>query len=524
MSASGQLVHIEALPAPRGPMPQMGAEEKLRKACRDIACYDGAGGGDDFALRLRPRAKQAEGRVEGTSRHPAAVLRDGYRHGFLNAAMTAFAHHYPLSLSPDHIWLLVLQAVSAHVNGTEEDAVMCRLFAEPTSYRKGRDEYWERRAQEAEAGAADLRSRFVAHEGRKGLIVRRDDFVRGSPDNDWAGVVRDFAGQIDASLVSPGVAARLSANFSTTGLNEEIAAKVTVMETCKNYFSYQMHTMCGIPSVTLEGTAEDWARLREKAEEVVRAQCLDEFAEWWLPSLLPVLDRLAASARGDVDATFWRSFVKRGSSDGSGGYTFISGWINCFFPLTEQKSSFSSSGVSKNRWCQPYEESAQWAKYTRAEFDGKKPCFGDHMMAAVWGVEEATLPLGLSQAPVLWTYLPPGALVPLELKLKLVAGFFGAAQHPGTLALRPEIGWGVVDLSGPQLGATDAGGGARGGVGAAPRHGGGDAPPPALSQKRKREGDEDGAAAAGEAPPTTGAAPCDVAHAHDGGGGEENEC
>jgi len=54
---------------------------------------------------------------------------------------------------------------------------------------------------------------------------------------------------------------------------------------------------------------------------------------------------------------FWRSFVKRGGKEGSGGYTFISGWINCFFPLL-------SNGKS-NFWCQKYSPGAKWVRYAR---------------------------------------------------------------------------------------------------------------------------------------------------------------
>merc|ERR1719454_518199 len=96
-----------------------------------------------------------------------------------------------------------------------------------------------------------------------------NDFTRGSSGNDWTKVVRGFSQQID-EIVRPGVAERLAADFSTTGINEEIAAKVTVMEMCKSYVDFMTRTCCGIPSVTLEGTPEDWALLRIKAEKLIR--------------------------------------------------------------------------------------------------------------------------------------------------------------------------------------------------------------------------------------------------------------
>merc|ERR1719282_577954 len=35
-------------------------------------------------------------------------------HGFIAAAIEAFANHYPLALRPQHFWLMVLQATAVH--------------------------------------------------------------------------------------------------------------------------------------------------------------------------------------------------------------------------------------------------------------------------------------------------------------------------------------------------------------------------------------------------------------------------
>ena len=46
--------------------------------------------------------------------HDAAITF-GHRNGFISAVTNAFAHHYPLSLGPQHIWLCILQATAKHV-------------------------------------------------------------------------------------------------------------------------------------------------------------------------------------------------------------------------------------------------------------------------------------------------------------------------------------------------------------------------------------------------------------------------
>mmetsp|Transcript_92004 Transcript_92004/g.173370 ORF Transcript_92004/g.173370 Transcript_92004/m.173370 type:complete len:437 (-) Transcript_92004:281-1591(-) len=342
-------------------------------------------------------ARPTKGKLEGASEHSLPVLAEGHQNGFVNAAVTAFAHHYPISLSPDHFWILVLQAVSKHV----------------------------------EQNAEELRERFVPHEGKRTLTVD-NTFTRGSGQNDWGGVVRDFSRQLD-NMLMPGAAERLNGSFSTTGINEDIAAKVTVMEMCKSYVNFLSRTHCGIPTVSLEGTPEDWARLRSKAEELIRQQCRREFADWWLPSLLPVLDKVVDSANGNVDKYFWQSFVKRGSTQGSGAHTFISGWINCLFP-------FRGDG-RQNPWCQAYDAKADWASYARGEHF-PRPTGRVLGSMGVYGLDEESFPPGLSKAPVTWHYLNT------MIQLTFVSGFFAASQHPSTWVVRPEVGWAIFEVTG----------------------------------------------------------------------------
>ena len=65
---------------------------------------------------------------------------------------------------------------------------------------------------------------------------------------------------------------------------ERAAAQVVLMNTLKAYFSYQLVTMCGIPEVTLEGTVDDWKKLRDKALALAWYDL-----EWWTKALKPVL-------------------------------------------------------------------------------------------------------------------------------------------------------------------------------------------------------------------------------------------
>ena len=216
---------------------------------------------------------------------PHPLLRGGvHANGFIAAVTTAFAEHRPLALRPEHIWTLVLQAVAVHVNQNAEE----------------------------------LRSRFVAHDGKLALTVRRDEFVLGAAGHDWAGVVAEFSEQIEGNTVADATK-RMATDFSTTTADEKVAGQMTVMHAMEKYFDFRMRTMCGFPSITLEGSAEDWHSVRRKAEDLVRASCKEEFSSWWLPALLPVLDRFAEQYEdtGTVDVQFWQSMAKVGGIGGA---------------------------------------------------------------------------------------------------------------------------------------------------------------------------------------------------------------
>jgi hypothetical protein len=254
----------------------------------------------------------------------ATALAPIHPNGFVSAAVAAFANHFPLQLRPQHIHLLILQAIAEHV-GKQPEA---------------------------------LRSKWVKHEGKMELNVQRDHFVLGSA-NDWATVISEgddsFGAQILAHVVEE-LPAQLNPPLSGTTPTERIAGAVTVMDICKHYFSYKVSTMCGFPSVVLSGSLDDWQLLRRNTEALLEDRCDPEFAERWGAALLQLLDKFAeeyaAGAEPDprpADERFWNSMCKRGGIEGSGAYSWFSGWINIFFPYIPKKV--------RNIFCVPYSAS-----------------------------------------------------------------------------------------------------------------------------------------------------------------------
>ena len=115
-------------------------------------------------------------------------------------------------------------------------------------------------------------------------------------------------------------------DFSTTGPTERTVSQVALLDVLQPYFTYHVVCICGIPSITLEGTAADWQKLREKVE------LLAPFGmEWWLPDVRQICDQFARAAAGDVDLRHWRRLYKLRAAYGA---EVINGWLGKLFPYT----------------------------------------------------------------------------------------------------------------------------------------------------------------------------------------------
>ena len=343
-----------------------------------------------------------------TPSHGGVPVSSGRIHSVIGAVHMAFALHHPLSLSPDHIWMCIAQGLASHVN----------------------------------ANADKLRNKFVQHEGKETLIVQRDDFVKGKADNPWPEVFDAFSEQI-RTYVGPETHDLLTPDFTTTGPNEKAAAQVVLMDTLKNYFSYEVHTRCGIPEITLEGTVDDWKKLRAKALSLARYDL-----DWWIESLKPILDQFVDAASGKVDKQFWCDIYKRNNRSGG---PYVTGWIITLFPyltrgknpyLKEWNKEMMFGGVTTSSFpCRIVFTLFKWMFLALFSYltRGKNPYLKEWNKEMVFGgVTTSSFPRGIVYTPFKWMYL--GSEIPMHF----YAGFMSVTQDPQTLTIRPEIGWAIA--------------------------------------------------------------------------------
>jgi hypothetical protein len=315
-------------------------------------------------------------------------LVECHRNPFVHAAHLAFAKHLPLVISPDDVWLCLVQGLGIHLSLASDE----------------------------------MRGAVVAHEGKLKIEVSRDDFVRGSPANDWTGVFNEFCEQLHQHL-GPKTDV-LAGAFSTTGTVEKAVAQIALMSAVQDYFDFSLMTLCGIRRISLLGTSDDWKSLRR------RAQLFAEFGlASWTAALLPVLDQFVAAASGRVDQSFWRCFYKW--NEASGG-DVVSGWINVLFPYTV---AFDPLDLIAR--ADPHALVEQ-LKRLRGRHVANRHASQTVCTAGV-GPRDAQFPSGLCQVPLWWHYHGQ------DIEIDVVGGFLGVSQDQQTLAVRPAIGWAVCE-------------------------------------------------------------------------------
>ncbi len=252
------------------------------------------------------RACVKDARIEVCWVSLRGVVETSGGNALVATARRAFCHHLPILLTPDVLWLTLLQGVANHVH---RDPEATRAF-------------------------------FVSHQGKELIRVRHDALSPGDPNSPWPEVFPMFSHQLERRLDKRHDL--LLPRFSTTGPVERIAAEIALMDVVKSFFRFEVRTLCGIPRVTLAGTPEDWRDIR------ARMQNFREIGlEAWIDHLKPVLDGLVATSEGDIDVSFWRDFYNE--HEHSGGIA-ITGWIARLFPYLRDEEN---QPTLPNPWHQP---------------------------------------------------------------------------------------------------------------------------------------------------------------------------
>ena len=268
--------------------------------------------------------------------------------------LQCYAEHRPIVLSPDMIWLVINQQLAKHIADNAEK----------------------------------FRDIIVSHEGKLEITIESDTDIL-TENTDWSKILEGFYSQIDSKTIDS-IAKDFVADFSTTGADEKIASVVTLMKGVESYFKYTVHHLiCGIPSVTLTGTPEDWKKLLKKCD-ILKKFGLSTWYQW----LNPVLTEFIRAAEGHPHLAFWKNTVQSGRDEDfslGGGCIpdshVVDGWCVALFLYDEDDEILS--------FTKAYSDASMANEMTRVNFnyereypDGNKETFPMELWSGMVGVSE----------------------------------------------------------------------------------------------------------------------------------------
>lgn len=291
---------------------------------------------------------------------------------FFKFMVEAYADHRPIVLSPDIIWNLIAQGFCQHVNNNPEA----------------------------------LRDRIVYHEkGKIELTITTNEELH-SPNVKWDELLDVFDKQI-AESTKDNLADVMRADFSTTDKTARIVSQMTLMSSVKAFFDYSViYATCGIPSITLEGTPEDWLKVRNKA---IQLRKYDLDLDWWLIDLIPILKEFFQASQGNVHKAFWRNIVKK-----------------------DRPEEFVGGGCSWGD--RPTELDGWFLKLMPYDRKGKRT-------PNKVSYEYDDMPSQVINVDFMYKNLETNTTTPMEM----LCGFVGIEVDSTTNAMRPKLGWMVCE-------------------------------------------------------------------------------
>jgi hypothetical protein len=212
--------------------------------------------------------------------------------GIFELMELGWSRHFPIAISPDFIWLLIIQSASIHITQNE------KIY---------RDKF------------------FVNFKKKIKLTLE----FEGKPD--WSQIPGMFAEEIQNKIKIPNFVDLLNQNFSTTTSTHQIMYKLITMFSIKSYFKYEVIvSLCGIKSVRLYGNAEDWKTLADSAKELATILNLKD----WYGNMKLIFDEIIQTLDGNVNTLFWKVMYRVEHVPWESGMTttaLLNGWLKIFY-------------------------------------------------------------------------------------------------------------------------------------------------------------------------------------------------
>ena len=166
----------------------------------------------------------------------------------------AYVKHIPICITPDILWMLIIQGFSRHIDLNSEK----------------------------------LRSKLVQFKGKKTLFVDGDEkTIDDITKEGWERTFNEFVEKI-RSNVGGLMINLLTPCFTTTTPTIQVASQIAIMSAFKNYFRYvRFFGGCGFPYIKLQGTLLDYMQLKFKIQGLIGYEIDD-----WVKELITIVDKI----------------------------------------------------------------------------------------------------------------------------------------------------------------------------------------------------------------------------------------
>lgn len=285
---------------------------------------------------------------------------------FFSMVGLAYAKHYSLEINPDDIWLLLLDGIRIHAKVNHEK----------------------------------LKNRFVGKEIDTNIVIVDNSLSLESTELQWNNVIVNLFDELQKRIPKE-TGTLLDTRFSTTSSTDYNVSRTMVLSIASEYYSYEVHTLCGIPSIKINGTKADWNLLKEQFNQL--AQKLE--MTWWSNNVNPILDEFIRAFDNNTNIEFWKGIYKYTEAKGCGDVSTFNGWVSKFIPYTEKHN-----------------------KYTQRTFWNED-------------IPIDEIPKGINSFDIKWHYLD------MIIPLKLFTGFVGTQVDVKHSRLKASRGYALYDFT-----------------------------------------------------------------------------
>ena len=223
----------------------------------------------------------------------------------LQGFYSAYENHLPIRLTPDIIWLLIVQGFAQHVNYNAEE----------------------------------LRQEFVNFEGKKKLeiIINKYHSYKQMKSEDYEYLFENLTEKIKEN-VGEELINTIDFNFSTSNRITKVVGYASIMSALKKYFEFRgfCHA-CNYPYIILDGKLEDWENILKKTKKLSKYDL-----EKWVKRLEIPLNEIIETKKGKINKEFWKKILYPDKIDEKieiATYEYktiqvdgINGWLLTFFP------------------------------------------------------------------------------------------------------------------------------------------------------------------------------------------------